>query len=162
MNSIELTKTEDGADQQHMLYHRFTKELTLPPQVPSTNITMFHNFRNITEKLSTFWFKIIYIKPEDIRNQDFHDSNRNGFTVPDGSYPIEDINNYIQLILNKIASNPDFTRDDFRINLCANFTFNRVSIEINQNYMLDLSNDLAALLISDELQITESKNFEEY
>ena len=157
MYSIEITKTEDGTDQQHMLYHRFTKELTLPPQVALTNMTLFHNWRNITEKSGTYWFKIIYTNPEDIRNQDFYD--KNGFTIPDGSYSIEDINNYIHLITNKIESNPDFTRDDFTINLFAISTFNRAAIEINQNYMLELSNDLAALLGSDELQITESRNF---
>ena len=163
MNSIELTKTEDGTDQQHMLYHRFTKELTLPPQFALTNITLFHNWRNITKKLGTYWFKIIYTNAETVKNQDFYDSNRNGFTLPDGSYSIEDINNYIHLILNKIESLPheeiDFTRDDFGINLYANSTFNCVSIEIKQNYTLELSNDLAILLGSDELQITESKNF---
>ena len=67
------------------------------------------------------------------------------------------------MILNKIESLPheeiDFTRDDFGVNLYANSTFNRVSIENKQNYTLELSNDLAALLGSDELQITESKNF---
>ena len=110
-----------------------------------------------------YWFKIIYTSAENVRNQDFYDSNRNGFTFPDGSYSIEDINNYIHLILNKIKSLPheeiDFTRDDFGINLYANSTFNRVSIEINQNYTLELSNDLAALLGSDELQIPGSKIF---
>ena len=160
MNSIELTKTEDGTDQQHMLYHRFTKELTLPSQVALTNRTLFHNWRNITEKLGKYWFKIIHTNPEDIRNQDVYVSNRNGSTIPDGSSSTKDISNCIHLILNKIKSNPGFTRDDFSINLyAANSRFNRASIEIIQNCKLELSNDLAALLGSDELQIIGRKNF---
>ena len=93
---------------------------------------MFHNWKNDTEKLVKFWFKIIYTNAGYIKNTDFHTSfERPEFTIPDGSYSVEDIENYIHLILNKIESTYDFTRDDFGINLYANSKCIRVSIEIN-------------------------------
>ena len=43
MQSIELSKSNDGTSDAYVIYLRFTNEVDLPPLIALTNITLHHN-----------------------------------------------------------------------------------------------------------------------
>ena len=61
MQSIELSKSNDGtsdARNAHVLYQRFVNTVDLPPLIALTNITLYHNWKNISTKFGNFYFLI--------------------------------------------------------------------------------------------------------
>ena len=157
MQSIELSKSSDGTSDVHVLYHRFVKEVELPRLIALANITLYHNWKNISTLFGDFYFKILFLKDEP-------DEATDPIRIPNGSYSVSDINNLIHLALNTHEDEADLFRD-FGINLFANPTYNRITIETKKYYGIELSTDLAKLLGSDSLQIYGinadlTKNFE--
>ena len=148
MQSIELTKSNDRTDDVHVLSHRFTKELELPERITLKNIILYHNWKNISSKLGDFSFLII--KFTESPSEPNLASDRT--TLPDGSYSVNDINNFIHLTMNAFEGEDDLFRD-FGINLHVNATYNRITVEIKRGYGLRLSNDLAELLGSESTNL---------
>ena len=142
MQSIELSKSSDGTSDVHVLYHRFVKEVELPRLIALANITLYHNWKNISTKFGNFAFKIFLLEEgvEDVSDT---------FVVPDGSYSVADINNFIHLTLNTLEGQTDLFRD-FGINLYANSTYNRITVEIKKDYSIWMTDDLAKLLGSND------------
>ena len=136
MQSIELSKSSDGTSDVHVLYHRFVKEVELPRLIALANITLYHNWKNISTKFGDFHFKVLNANIE---------KGSGNVVIPDGSYSVADINNFIHLTLNTLEGQTDLFRD-FGINLYANATYNRITLELKQNYSFWMSADLARLL----------------
>ena len=65
MQSIELSKSSDGTSDVHVLYHRFVKEVELPRLIALANITMYHNWKNISTKFGNFHFSVAILNDED-------------------------------------------------------------------------------------------------
>ena len=140
MQSIELSKSSDGTSDVHVLYHRFVKEVELPRLIALANITLYHNWKNISTKFGDFYFSVSIIKRSDEPKR-----VSDKVVIPDGSYSVTDINNLIHLALNGLEGQTDLFRD-FGINLYANRTYNRITIELKPGYGLWMSPDLARLL----------------
>ena len=113
MNSLELSSTRDKTENNHTIIHRFTKEMQLPGYISLSNITLFHNWRNVTTKRGNNWFfvsKVVRsdstgrVVPEAIKahaNNDFDYFKTHASIIPDGSYSVEDLNNFIHLVSNE-------------------------------------------------------------
>ena len=80
--------------------------------------------------------------------------------MPDGSYDISDINNYICFIMIMNAYNKD-VNEVFDINLYANLIFNRVTGSVNSAFSQTLGSGLAKPFGSDfnQLPITNQEIF---
>ena len=147
MQSIELSKSSDGTSDVHVLYHRLVTEVELPRLIALANTTLYHNWKNISTKFGDFSFWIV------VYEEGAEKSSDNPVRIPDGSYSVGDINNFIHLTLNKVEGQTDLFRD-FGINLYANSTYNRITVEIKKGYAIYMSNDLAKLIGSNEVELS--------
>ena len=77
-----------------------------------TNITLYHNWKNISSKLGDFSFLIIKFTESPSEPN----LASNWTTFPDGSYSVNDINNFIHLTMNAFEGEDDLFKD-FGINL---------------------------------------------
>ena len=78
--------------------------------------------------------------------------------MPDVSYDISDINNYIRFTMIQNGYNKDLS-EAFGINVYTNPVFNRVTISVNNEFSLNLGMGLAKFLGFDstQLQITNQE-----
>lgn len=204
MITLELISKEDRTEEAYVLNHRFTNEVKLAKYIALSNITLWHNWKNITSKRKNNWFYLFifesdlvdesgsnsivnvkqrlrqnFVSNEDIdlsriqsfpdiekkfifahHNNDYDWFEENGIIIPDGSYSIEDLNNFIHLHLNLKQGRTEIDRD-FGINLYANPTYNRVSVQVDDEYILVMSEGLAETLGSEsQIVFDTEKNFE--
>lgn len=167
MNSIELSKKSHGTNEPHKLKLRLLEDMKLPEQIALGSISIWHNWKNISSKLGDYSFKIQINRIRGEENEKFYSDhylnyieNNNFMKIPDGSYSVTDLNYFIHLQIKRIEKRSDEDRN-FGINLYANPTYNRITIEIDPIYTLILSDDLSKLLGSEDKEIRAiSKNFE--
>jgi hypothetical protein len=76
-------------------------------------------------------------------------------TLKDGSYSINDINNYIHMIM---LAKKDAVKDDYPISIYQNFTYNKVSITVKPNCELILGIGMAKVLGFSNLTVTNDSH----
>ena len=148
MNSIVLTTANAKTEDSHKLRLYLTSDLKLENSLISLgHCSIYYNWKN---------FKAEYGNTEFL-----YEDLRTGFTVqatiPDGSYSVRDINNFIHhlMTINKHV-NSDGT---FGINLYANAVYNRVTITVSADYAFGMKAGLRETLGFDSSQtrITNSE-----
>ena len=131
MNSIVLSNSNAGTTQKHKLSLKLTNSLKLDNcWVCVSDISLYYSWPNIKSEYRNNKFK--YKRTTD--NKEFD------IVLPDGSYDIKDINNYLHF---KMEDNGD-KKDDkgiYPIEIYANTVYQRVTVVTKDKYILTLSTD---------------------
>ena len=128
MNTIVLTTANAKTDQNNVLRLNLTSDLKLENNLISLNhCNIYYNWKNFKSEYENVMFRYEYLPT----------NSEHYVTIPDGSYSIEDINNFLHhdMKLNGYE-NSDGTYD---INIYANPVYNRVTITISKDFQLIMS-----------------------
>lgn len=130
MNTIVLTNSNAGTEFNSQLSLRLTSPMKLEDSlICLSDMTVYYSWPNIAEKYANNKFTYV--------TNDVSDTNVVEVTIPDGSYEIKDINNYLHFVMIKNKHMPD-SKGNYGINIYANRVHNRVTISVNKQYTLRL------------------------
>lgn len=155
MNSILLTQSSNVSKEAHKLTLKLRQKMVLEDSLISlVNLTLYYSWFNIKEKYGNNTF--VYIKNGEQTN----------ITLPDGSYSINDINNYLHFIMranqdtidDNIINVPDGDTTSYPINLFANSVYNRVTVVLSDGYSLQLGEGMAKVLGFSKRTISTTQN----
>ena len=131
MNTIVLTNSNSATDINSKLSLRLTSPMRLEDSlICLSDMTMYYSWPNIAERYGNNKF---FYQQNDITIE-------NGFaeiTILDGLYEIKDINNYLHFVMKSSGDKPD-DKGHYGISINANRIYNRVTISVNNNYILEL------------------------
>lgn len=126
MNTLQISTSNAATESNSRLRYVLKTSMNLDSYVSLSKINLWYNWRNITQALgnNTLSYKQIG-----------SGTTRRDIVLPDGSYAIRDINNYIHHRMEAFGdvdtSKSKATPDRYGINLYENATYNRVSIRLN-------------------------------
>ena len=148
MNSIVLNTANAGTTEDHKLRLSLTSDLHLNNNLVSlSHCSIYYNWKNFKKEYGNTQFTIHHLPSTTIIVVD----------LPDGSYSVRDINNYIHHIM-KLAGyeNADGTYD---INVYANPVYNRVTISVSNVFQFSMTDPFARMLGFDttQTQITNAE-----
>jgi hypothetical protein len=131
MNTIVLTNSNAGTARKYKLSSKLNNPMRLKNSyVCISDISIYYSWPNIKDSYGNN--KCTYKRTID--NKEFP------ITIPDGSYEIEDINNYIHHIMKNNGDNEDKEKK-YPIELYANNIYQRVTIVTKDKYILELPID---------------------
>ena len=132
----------------HILKLKLTSKLDLrsgETVIALSNLSIYYTWKNIKSSYNNNKFKI----SAPTWNE--------GFTLPDGSYSVSDIQDYFEYILKKHGEDSDKPS----VQIYLNKIENRITFEIKNGCSLELlTKETIKLLGSTENKITEDKNGE--
>lgn len=134
MDSIYLSNSNAGTAHKYKLSMKLNNPMRFTNcRVCVSYLTIYYSWPNIKSSYGN----------NKCRYKRINDNKEFTITLPDGSYEVKDINNYIHLVM---IENKDFEEDKdknkiFPIDLYANRVYNRVTIVIKDNYILELPVD---------------------
>ena len=127
MDSIVLTTANSKTSENHKLRLELSSDLRLNESVVSlSHLNLYYTWNNFSEQYGNnrFWY---LHKPSGTTVR---------VIIPDGSYSVEDINNFLHLTMtDNNHVNADGT---FGINIYANLTYNRVTIRVSADFEVTL------------------------
>lgn len=131
MNTIVLTNSNAGTSNKYKLSIQLTSPMRLDDcLVCVSDISMYYSWPNIKSTYGNNTFR--YKRTTD--NQEFD------VIIPDGSYDVKDLNNYLRHIMKHNGDNPD-DKGEYPIRLYANHIYQRVTVVTKNNYILELPKD---------------------
>ena len=124
MNSIVLSTANAKTSESNRLRRSLTMPLRLQDNLISlSHCSIWYTWKNFTQAYGNTAFSYVHIPS----------NTQMSASVPDGSYSVRDINNFIhQTMLDNGHQNSDETYD---INVYANNVYNRVTITVSQDYL---------------------------
>ena len=131
MNTIVLTNSNAGTSDKYKLSLKLTSTMRLDDcLVCVSDISMYYSWPNIKSSYKNNTFK--YKRTAD--NKEFD------VKIPDGSYEIRDINNYLHFVM---RDNNDKANDKgkYPIEMYANHIYQRVTVATQDKYILQLPID---------------------
>ena len=140
MDTIVLTTANSKTiDESHKYSYKLTNAMRLDDHyICLSNLSMYYTWRNIKASYGNNKMRY-HIGPDDgATGKQYVD-----VVLPDGSYSIRDINNYLHM---QMIANKDTTKDDYPISIYSNSTLNRVSIVTRPGCKIDLSDGMAEFL----------------
>ena len=118
MNTIVLTNSNAGTEVKSKLSLKLTNPMRLDNcSVCVSDISMYYSWPNIKSSYGNN--KCKYKRMADNVEYDI--------TIPDGSYGVKDINNYLHFVMKNNGDNPD-SNGIYSINLYENRIYQRVTI----------------------------------
>ena len=132
MNTLQLSTNNASTENNHFLRYRFTNPIKLNGYVALSHINLWYNWKNITAALNNREFSF-----QKVGDPEVHVS------LPDGSYTIEDLNNFLHLRMKEKGYE---NNDTYGINLYANPVYNRVTLAITADYRIAFGAGLAKFL----------------
>ena len=152
MNSLHISTSNSKTSQNSVLRYRFTSPMELDGYIALSNITLWYNWKNITAAEGNNTFS--YLKGS---------SDSVDITLPDGSYSVEDLNDYLHFVMKQKDHDDEATDPDgngeYAINLYANPVYNRVSLTILDGWKIRFRAGLAKTLGASEGSFSRSINF---
>ncbi len=131
MNTIVLTNSNAGTSNKHKLSLKLTNPMRLDDcLVCVSDISLYYSWPNIKSEYRNTMFK--YTRLSDNKVFDVN--------LPDGSYDIKDINNYLHHIMKTNAEKED-EKGKYPIELYANHIYQRVTVVTKPNYILQIPVD---------------------
>ena len=131
MNTIVLTNSNAGTSNKYKLSLKLTNPMRLDDcLVCISDISIYYSWPNIKSSYGNNTFK--YKRTTD--NREFE------VKIPDGSYEIRDINNYLHFVMKQNGDKAD-DKDKYPIELYANHIYQRVTIVTKDKYILELPID---------------------
>ena len=124
MEMIFMNSKNSKTSEKHLLRLLLTDKLNLKnynKNIALVNLSIFYTFKNIKNSYDNNKFKI-YAPTWD-----------QTFNLPDGSYSIEDIQDYFEFIIKKHESLPD----NLPIKISPNRLINRIVFKIKSGYKLE-------------------------
>ena len=127
MDLIVSTSANAKTSEPHRLRLELTSNSRLESQVISmSRLRLCYTWRNINAEYGNTQLDYAHIPS----------STNVSISIPDGSYSVEEINNFIHHeMLDRKHENADGT---FGINVCANVVCNRITIDVSNNFILAL------------------------
>ena len=148
MDTIFMNSENSRTFEYHVLVLKLADKLDLrraQKSVALSNLPIYYTWKNVKRPYKNNKFKI----PAPTKSDEFE--------LPDGSYLISDIQDYIEYILKKHSESIDKPS----IKIYVNKTENRVTFKIKKGYYLELlTPERMKLLGSTESKITKDKNGE--
>ena len=130
MDTIVLTTANSKTSDPHKYSYKLTNAMHLQDnQVCLTHLSLYYTWKNIKAQYSN----------NTLTYENGQQQSRN-ITLPDGSYSIHDINNFLHMRMKAYGD------DDTSITFYPNTVYNRVSVHIADNYKLILAEGLAKML----------------
>ena len=146
MDTIFMNSENSKTSEPHILKLKLTDKLDLrldKKVIALSNISMYYTWNNIKSSYNNNKFKI----STPTWNEEF--------TLPDGSYPVSDIQDYFQYILKNHGKNTNKPS----VQIYVNKIENRITFKITNGYSLELlTQETMKLLGSTENKITKDKN----
>ena len=144
MNSILVTTVNAKTSENHRLLINLSTPLRLDNHLISlASCSLFYNWKNFTKAYGNTDFYYVY------KNVTYQG------TIPDGSYSVADINNFIHHIMtNNKHVNSDGT---FGINLYANPVYNRITITVSADFTFSMKAGLRETLGFTQINITNAE-----
>ena len=132
-SAITLTTKNSGTSDPHKYKLSLSNDLMLKDSLISlTHCSLYYTWRNIKSIYNNNTFSYKHIPTNTIHSH----------VIPDGSYEISDINNFIHFTMIQNGCNKTVS-ESFGINIYANPVFNRVTISVNDEFELNLGKGLA-------------------
>ena len=148
MDTIFMNSENSKTSEYHVLVLKLTEKLGLrrgQKSVVLSNLSIYYTWKNMKSSYNNNWFQI--------SGKAWSEE----FKLPDGSYPISDIQDYFEYILKKHSENVD----NPSIRIYVNKIENRITFKIKTGYYLKLlTPETMKLLGSTERKITKDKNGE--
>ena len=148
MDMIFMNSDNSKSSKPHILKLRLTSKLDLrlgTKVIALSNLSIYYTWKNIKSSYNNNKFKI----SASTWNEEF--------TLPDGSYSVSDIQNYLEYIMKKHEENTDKPS----IQIYVNKIEIRTTFKIKAGYSLELlTKETMKLLGSAENKITKDKNGE--
>ena len=148
MDTIFMNLENSKASMPHILKLKLTSKLDLRIServITLSNLSVYYTWKNIESSYNNNKFKI----SAPTWNEEFK--------LPDGSYSVSDIQDYLEYILKKHGENTDKPS----IQIYVNKIGNRITFKIKDGYSLELlTKETMKLLGSAENKITKDKNGE--
>lgn len=146
MNSIVLNTSNAKTDQNNVLRLSLTTDLKLDNLISLSQCSIYYNWKNFKREFDN----------TECSYTDLATSVTYNITIPDGSYSIVDLNNFIHhhMTLNS-HNNAD---GSFDINVYANHVYNRVTISVSNKFQFFMSDGLLETLGFDRSQNNITNN----
>ena len=148
MDTIFMNSENSRTPEPHILKLKLTDKLDLrldEKVIALSNVSMYYTWNSIKSSYNNNKFKI----STPTWNEEF--------TLPDGSYSVSDIQDYLQYILKKHGENTDKPS----IQIYVNKITNRIAFKIKKGYSLKLlTKETRKVLGSIKNKITKDKNGE--
>ena len=148
MDPIFMNSENSRTSEYHVLVLKHTNKLDLRrghKTVALSNLSIYYTWKNIKSSYNNNKFKIT----APTWNEEFE--------IPDGSYSISDIQDYLEYILKKHSER----FDNPPIRIYVNKIENRITFKIKSGYYLELlTPEIFKLLGSAESKLTKNKNAE--
>jgi hypothetical protein len=144
MDTIVITTENDKTEEPHKFSYRLTNSMTLDGHyICLTNLSMYYTWKNIKASYdnNTFSYRI--------------NDKKVDITLRDGSYSINDINNYMHMIM---IGNKDAVKDNYPIGIYQSFTYNKTAITVKPNCELILGIGMAKVLGFSNLTVTNDSH----
>jgi len=126
MNTIVLTNSNAGSNQNYKLSLKLTNPMRLENCVVCiSDVSLYYSWPNIKSAFKNNTFK--YKRTTD--NKEFD------VMLPDGSYDVKDINNYLHHVMKEKGEKPD-EKNNYPIKLYPNHVYQRVTVVTKPNYIL--------------------------
>ena len=141
--AITLTTSNSKTRQPNKYSLNLSNGITLKNSLVSlTHCSIYYTWRklNLCTTITHFLANINHKKTHDI-------------TIPDGSYSIDELSNYIHFTLVQNGCAKDFNTPS-GIRIYANPVLNRVTISVNEEFELNLGKGLAHFLGFDSSQVS--------
>ena len=138
MNTFQISTSSAKTEQPYKLLQQLRNPLELGGYLCLSDISIHYNWKNITRNYGNN--ELTYARGE----------TRRVVTFPDGSYAVSDINNFLHNIMeinrDVDTSKAPKSRERYGINLYANETYNRVSLEVKAGYSITFPKGMAKVL----------------
>ena len=148
MDTIFMNSENSKTPKPHVLILKLTNKLDLrigKKVIALSNLSVYYTWKNIKNPYNNNKFKISAPAWND------------KFELPDGSYPVSDIQDYFEYILEKHGEDID----EPSVQIYVNKIENRVTFKIKDGYSLELlTPETMKLLGSTKNKITKDKNSE--
>ena len=128
MDAIVLTTANSKTEDAHRLRLEFSSDLKLQDNLVSmSHLTLHYTWKNFSKKYDNTGLTYVHIPS----------GTTHVITIPDGSYSIRDVNNFIH---HEMTLRSHVKSDgSFGINVYANSVYNRVTINVSADYSLKMS-----------------------
>lgn len=131
MNTIVLTNSNAGTSNKHKLSLRLTNPMRLDDSfVCVSDISLYYSWPNIKSSYNNNTFRYTRVSDNKIVE----------VILPDGSYDIKDINNYLHHVM-KLNGDKADDQHKYPIELYANHVYQRVTVQTKPNYILQIPID---------------------
>ena len=146
MDTIVLTTANSSTAEQHKYSYKLTNTIHLKGhKICLSNLSIYYTWKNIKAEYNN-----------NVMSYHVIDHNKTKVIVlPDGSYSINDINNYLHMAM---VQNGDAVKDDYPISIYSNPTFNRVTVTVKPNFEFIMGQGMAGVLGYSNPVITSTSN----